>query len=1074
MFIDRAFRYLWRFYLFVYLGRYMVTLVGPAAVLLVAIIAAGWFDDYGLPRLFWHVRWPAQAAAGLAAWTMMFITISFGYLHEMKRIEALVAAGANPAWCWYGSGALQGRRTQLYWQYLWSMLACWALTGLIAVAAVAVVRFAGQTRNLGFMIAAMGVPLLVLWLLTVALRRKVGSGGLGTGIVALMRRNPGLSRVAYIVLGIAGLVLMILGQLVVGFMLAGAAYALRWASRPGGAAGATGYLLSAVVIGVCGVLLAVMGRVPPMPAVAVCTLLSVAAAVHTCVLILGRKSWTVVTAIALVLVFMAGNERYKVRLPALAPYYSMPAAAAPAGGDRETPVAALGPDGGRAAGGAPAGGGGLLKSVDLDWDKWSPAGKRPLVLVCASGGGISAAVWTCTVLNEVCGQPGMSAFPYHIRMVTGASGGMVGASMFVSTLQAPSLGPQGELVPASPLHGLAPSRAGGVVTPLGGDAMVRMLAEDCLGDVVQTMVFNDIPRWMCFGPLEDDRGQALERAWARTLQGAFEQKFSSLRQGEREGWRPSLVYSPVMLEDSRRLLISNLDLAGVAKSTLTDSTGTTRDNYADCEEMFKRFPLCEETLRVATAARINAAFPFVSPTPVIPLGGERRRLADAGYFDNFGVDLACRWLSENEDWVSEHVSRVLILQIRTFRPEEFSGDRSTSLSRAAEDVTGPPTGAFQARTSMMRSKNDRQVQDVIAQYRRPGLPPVTTEIVECPRDRIPLTWRLTDAERNGITGAVKDLSVQATLASVRNWFRGEQAAIDAWDNDPACQSILKDRTLRVAVSDEVQMGWFVYLNNGQYAGFDISLAELIAERLGPRLGLPPDQKLRVHVAGPYAWERLLATPRDHDVDLVITSISYKPDREKQYGLRFSVPYHMTEQAIVIPAGADPALLDPTKWTGRIRIGVQGSTTSDAIARQLAVKLMHENPNLEVSVEPKKDFQAALLCFGETVRDGDRIEVILTDNSYTETLNPGGDRAIQCGLLKVGGLAMSLPTYLRNDYYSIAVAEDCPRLLWEVNSILMELSGAATRGTDNQLHLLANKAKADRGIPTNEKATAGSR
>jgi hypothetical protein len=30
---------------------------------------------------------------------------------------------------------------------------------------------------------------------------------------------------------------------------------------------------------------------------------------------------------------------------------------------------------------------------------------------------------------------------------------------------------------------------------------------------------------------------------------------------ERMGWRPSLVFTPMMVEDGRRLLISNLDLA---------------------------------------------------------------------------------------------------------------------------------------------------------------------------------------------------------------------------------------------------------------------------------------------------------------------------------------------------------------------------------------------------------------------------------------------------------------------------------------------------------------------------------
>ena len=47
----------------------------------------------------------------------------------------------------------------------------------------------------------------------------------------------------------------------------------------------------------------------------------------------------------------------------------------------------------------------------------------------------------------------------------------------------------------------------------------------------------------------------------RTRYGVPGRPFRELAAGEAEGWRPSLVFSPMLLEDGRRLLISNLDLA---------------------------------------------------------------------------------------------------------------------------------------------------------------------------------------------------------------------------------------------------------------------------------------------------------------------------------------------------------------------------------------------------------------------------------------------------------------------------------------------------------------------------------
>ena len=56
-----------------------------------------------------------------------------------------------------------------------------------------------------------------------------------------------------------------------------------------------------------------------------------------------------------------------------------------------------------------------------------------------SGGGIRASVWADTVLRRLEQELGAN-FPYHIRLITGASGGMVSASQFASSLAEPRQG----------------------------------------------------------------------------------------------------------------------------------------------------------------------------------------------------------------------------------------------------------------------------------------------------------------------------------------------------------------------------------------------------------------------------------------------------------------------------------------------------------------------------------------------------------------------------------------------------------------------------------------------------------
>ena len=122
--------------------------------------------------------------------------------------------------------------------------------------------------------------------------------------------------------------------------------------------------------------------------------------------------------------------------------------------------------------------------------------------------------------------------------------------------------------------------------------------------------------------------------------------FKELAEGERDRWRPSLVYSPMLVEDEPRILIGNVDLAPVTTSFGNYVTSTELYLYSQSAfEFFKLIPTSEQQFRLATAARIGASFPYFSPAGVLPTH-PRRRVVDAGYFDNYGVTLAANWLND--------------------------------------------------------------------------------------------------------------------------------------------------------------------------------------------------------------------------------------------------------------------------------------------------------------------------------------------------------------------------------------------------------------------------------------------
>jgi len=402
--------------------------------------------------------------------------------------------------------------------------------------------------------------------------------------------------------------------------------------------------------------------------------------------------------VAVGLVFLGGTGRYAIRFPDLDDLYRQPTALAEYDPARKCDLL-------------------TAEAVDFCGATRGPYGagqRRPLVVVCVSGGGIRAAAWTTAVLHKLerefarLGDGLAVDFPCHVRLVTGASGGMAGAAYYVANLPVP---------PPSPLERSDLRRQYDAITA------------DCLSPIVHAMTYQDIRS--VFSPFghQRDRGQALEHAWSRNLRGVLDQPFARLRDGEAAGWRPSLVFAPMIVEDGRRLLISNLDLRGIASndgSILQESRDAQYDPSLPLRQHLNRFsyesyeffrlfpdPSVRQRLRVATAARMSASFPYMSPAVTLPTV-PRRRIVDAGYYDNDGVSLAASWLfsGSNRDWLRKNVSKIVLIQIRDGASEPgrklhaIAPDGSSALSRGLEFLTTPPAGLYNARVGSSSFRND--------------------------------------------------------------------------------------------------------------------------------------------------------------------------------------------------------------------------------------------------------------------------------------------------------------------------------------------------------------------------------
>jgi hypothetical protein len=308
----------------------------------------------------------------------------------------------------------------------------------------------------------------------------------------------------------------------------------------------------------------------------------------------------------------------------------------------------------------------VLEKLKQRWQADHPGTntKPRLVVIASSGGGIRAAVWTAVVLEglerEIPGEPGgRHGLRDHVRLMTGASGGMVAAGLYVARYQ----------------DGPVPRTPHDPVTKLG--PLSAALAGDGLSRTVDTMVLEDLPHAWWPGPVGWDRGREIERVWCGNAP-ELKMTFGDLEPRERAGEVPSLVYSPMLVEDARRLLISNLDLADLTHTwapKLSVRPGFTETISPEgpalslsAVEFARLFPGKEKALPLSTAARLNASFPWVSPGVSLPTNPPLR-VVDAGYYDNDGIDVAALWLYRHRQEVKDNTSGVVLIQIRATRSD---------------------------------------------------------------------------------------------------------------------------------------------------------------------------------------------------------------------------------------------------------------------------------------------------------------------------------------------------------------------------------------------------------------------
>ena len=367
-----------------------------------------------------------------------------------------------------------------------------------------------------------------------------------------------------------------------------------------------------------------------------------------------------------------------------------------------------------------------------------------VIVVAAAGGGIQSAAWTSKVLCGLRAELPGGAFQKSIVAISGVSGGSVGTMFYLRCLE----GPESDERPA------------------------KWAQDSSLEAVAWGLTHPDLRRVFFPGPSTRwsiaDRGWALERSFLKSAH--FER--TERRLGELHADWPVILLNSTDARTGDPTVFTDSDFP----KTLTQ--GSSNNHYL---RNFHQLYAGKDVF-LETAARMSAAFPYVSPEarPDGPTNGVH--LGDGGYFDNSGVFTLSEWLKEasrrpsltTTSPISPSASkrRIMVLQLEAF-PDNALADVEAP-KKWYYQLASPITTMLTVRSEAQLVRDKTAGEDLQKLLNGSGYQTtwllvrytpaaVTSSVGSVPcAANPPLSWHLTLAEKRCIDQAWDNISKQTS------------------------------------------------------------------------------------------------------------------------------------------------------------------------------------------------------------------------------------------------------------------------------------------------------------------------
>ncbi len=384
-----------------------------------------------------------------------------------------------------------------------------------------------------------------------------------------------------------------------------------------------------------------------------------------------------------------------------------------------------------------------------NWKNKQAEEKPVLIFINVSGGGLRSGTFVMNTLQKLDSAVDGKLLN-HTMLISGASGGMLAATYYRELYR--------QKQKDSMLN---------LYNPLYADN----IAKDLLNPLFSSMVSRDI-----FSPAQKftvgnykyvkDRGYAFEQKLNRNSGNILDKQLKEYVADEKNATIPLMIFNSTIGRDGRKMMICSQPISFMMKPFAKANEIQTSPDAVDFSAMFtKQNPL---NIRLLTALRMNASFPYVLPNVWLP-SNPVIDVMDAGLRDNYGQETSLRFIENFKDWLKENTSKIIILQIQDRQQDNWQQPFETG---SITDVMIKPGTMLQHNWYKLQSFSETDQYSYLQAGFGEQLQRISFMYApETEEKGAALNFHLTGREKIAVKEAFNSNYNQASLAAIKNLLK---------------------------------------------------------------------------------------------------------------------------------------------------------------------------------------------------------------------------------------------------------------------------------------------------------------